>query len=110
VALSALGYAVAAFSALLGGHLSFGRRVGVNQTAFEDVPEQWTAVLGEDGLEKGKLTGAQANGVTVLLVRKEDPTPLCTSQSLGAWRVVRRTSGCSVALPAGHAPHLPLPA
>jgi nitrite reductase/ring-hydroxylating ferredoxin subunit len=42
----------------------------VNQTAFEDVPEQWTAVLGEDGLEEGKLTGAQADGVTVLLVRK----------------------------------------
>jgi nitrite reductase/ring-hydroxylating ferredoxin subunit/uncharacterized membrane protein len=71
VALSALGYAVAAFSALLGGHLSFSRGVGVNQTAFEDPPEQWTAVLGEDGLEEGRLTGAQADGVTVLLVRKE---------------------------------------
>jgi nitrite reductase/ring-hydroxylating ferredoxin subunit/uncharacterized membrane protein len=71
VALSALGYAVAAFSALLGGHLSFGRGVGVNQTAFEDPPEDWTAVLGEDGLEEGKLIGAQADGVTVLLVRKE---------------------------------------
>jgi nitrite reductase/ring-hydroxylating ferredoxin subunit len=71
VALSALGYAVAAFSALLGGHLSFGRGVGVNQTAFEDPPEDWTAVLGEDGLEEGKLTGAQADGVTVLLVREE---------------------------------------
>ena len=71
VALSALGYAIAAFSALLGGHMSFGRGVGVNQTAFEDPPEQWTAVLGEDGLEEGKLTGAQADGVTVLLVRKQ---------------------------------------
>jgi hypothetical protein len=64
VALSALGYAVAALSAWLGGHLSFSRGVGVNQTAFEDPPEQWTAVLGEDGLEEGKLTGAQADGVT----------------------------------------------
>ena len=71
VALSALGYAVAAFSALLGGHLSFGRGAGVNQTAFEDVPEERTAVPGGDGLEEGKLTGAQANGVTVLLVRSE---------------------------------------
>jgi nitrite reductase/ring-hydroxylating ferredoxin subunit len=70
-ALSALGYAVATFSAMLGGHLSFSRGVGVNQTAFEDAPEEWTAVLGEDGLEEGKLTGAQAGGVTVLLVRKE---------------------------------------
>jgi nitrite reductase/ring-hydroxylating ferredoxin subunit/uncharacterized membrane protein len=71
VALSALGYAVAAFSALLGGHLSFARGVGVNQTAFEDAPEQWTAVLGEDGLDEGQLTGAQADGVTVLVVRTE---------------------------------------
>ena len=44
---------------------------GVNQTAFEDSPEQWTAVLDEDGLEEGKLTGAQADDVPVLLVRKE---------------------------------------
>ena len=71
VAMSALGYAVAAFSAWLGGHLSFALGAGVNQTAFEDVPEQWTAVLGEDGLEEGKLTGAQADGVPVLLVRKK---------------------------------------
>ena len=41
----------------------------MNQTAFEDPPDQWTAVLGEDGLEEGKLTGAQADGVAVLLVR-----------------------------------------
>jgi nitrite reductase/ring-hydroxylating ferredoxin subunit/uncharacterized membrane protein len=71
VALSALGYAVATFSAWLGGHLSFARGVGVNQTAFEDAPDEWTAVLGEDGLKEGRLTSAQANGVTVLLVRKE---------------------------------------
>jgi nitrite reductase/ring-hydroxylating ferredoxin subunit/uncharacterized membrane protein len=71
VALSALGYAVATCSAWLGGHLSFGTGVGVNQTAFEDAPEEWTAVLDEAELEEGKLTGAQADGVGVLLVRKE---------------------------------------
>jgi nitrite reductase/ring-hydroxylating ferredoxin subunit/uncharacterized membrane protein len=70
VALSALGYAVASVSAWLGGHLSFARGVGVNQTAFEEIPEQWTTVPGEDGLEEGKLIGARANGVAVLLVRK----------------------------------------
>jgi nitrite reductase/ring-hydroxylating ferredoxin subunit/uncharacterized membrane protein len=71
VALSALGYAVATCSAWLGGHLSFGTGVGVNQTAFEDAPEEWTAVLDEAELEEGKLTGARADGVGVLLVRKE---------------------------------------
>lgn len=71
VALSAVGYAVATFSAYLGGHLSFSMGVGVNQTAFEHVPERWTAVLDADKLEEGKLAGAQAEGVTVLLVRKQ---------------------------------------
>jgi nitrite reductase/ring-hydroxylating ferredoxin subunit len=69
VGLSATGYAVATFSAWLGGHLSFGRGVGVNQAAFADRPSEWTALLREDELEQGKLTAAQADGVAVLLVR-----------------------------------------
>ncbi len=56
IALSAVGYGVVSFSAWLGGHLSFGKGVGVNQTAFDDA----------------KLIGAQVNGVGVLLVRKGD--------------------------------------
>jgi nitrite reductase/ring-hydroxylating ferredoxin subunit/uncharacterized membrane protein len=69
VALSALGYGVATFSAWLGGHLSFAQGVGVNQTAFEEPPSEWTPVLDEAVLEEGKLTGAGANGLAVLLVR-----------------------------------------
>ena len=70
VALSMLGYGLAGFSAFLGGDLSFRLGVGVNQTAFEDVPDQWTAVLDESRLEEGRLIGAQAGGVGVLLVRR----------------------------------------
>jgi nitrite reductase/ring-hydroxylating ferredoxin subunit/uncharacterized membrane protein len=70
VLLSAAGYAVASFSAWLGGHLTFGRGVGVNQTAFEDAPSEWTPVLDEAELEDGKLTAAHANGTGILLVRK----------------------------------------
>lgn len=71
IALSALGYSVATFSAWLGGHLSFGRGVGVNQTAFEDAPADWTPVIEESLLEEGKLIGARAGTVGVLLVRKD---------------------------------------
>jgi nitrite reductase/ring-hydroxylating ferredoxin subunit/uncharacterized membrane protein len=71
IALSALGYGVATFSAWLGGHLSFGKGVGVNQTAFEDVPGDWTPVLDESELEDAKLIGAQADGLGVLLVRRQ---------------------------------------
>jgi nitrite reductase/ring-hydroxylating ferredoxin subunit/uncharacterized membrane protein len=71
VALSALGYGVATFSAWLGGHLSFGKGVGVNQTAFLDAPTEWTAVLGETELAEGTLTGARADSLRVVLVRTQ---------------------------------------
>jgi nitrite reductase/ring-hydroxylating ferredoxin subunit/uncharacterized membrane protein len=69
--LSGLAYAIASLSAWLGGHLSFGRAVGVNQTAVEALPEDWTAVLDDAELAEGKLTGAEAGGTGVLLVRKD---------------------------------------
>ena len=74
LALSALGYGAASFSAWLGGHLSFGKGVGVNQTAFEDAPADWTPVLAEAQLEERRLIGARADGVGVLLVRKDGLT------------------------------------
>jgi nitrite reductase/ring-hydroxylating ferredoxin subunit/uncharacterized membrane protein len=70
VALSAIGYGVATFSAWLGGHLSFGKGVGVNQTAFESVPKDWTPVLEASALHEGELKRAEAEGVGVLLVRE----------------------------------------
>jgi nitrite reductase/ring-hydroxylating ferredoxin subunit/uncharacterized membrane protein len=72
VCLSALGFGAAMFSAWLGGHLSFGKGVGVNQTAFEDAPADWTPVLDEAELGEGKLVGANANTVGVLLVRRRE--------------------------------------
>jgi nitrite reductase/ring-hydroxylating ferredoxin subunit/uncharacterized membrane protein len=71
VALSALGYGASAFSAWLGGHLSFGRGVGVNQTAFEDPPADWTPVLEAAALANGGLAGAQAGTVGVLLAEQD---------------------------------------
>jgi nitrite reductase/ring-hydroxylating ferredoxin subunit len=69
VMLSALGFGVATFSAWLGGHLSFAKGVGVNQTAFEKAPSEWTPVLDEANLEDDKPTPARADGVAVVLVR-----------------------------------------
>jgi nitrite reductase/ring-hydroxylating ferredoxin subunit/uncharacterized membrane protein len=69
-ALSALGYGVASFSAWLGGHLSFTRGVGVNQTAFEEAPSDWTPVLDEAELVEGTPIAARANGLGVVLIRK----------------------------------------
>jgi nitrite reductase/ring-hydroxylating ferredoxin subunit/uncharacterized membrane protein len=68
--LSTLGLASASLSAWLGGHLSYARGVGVNQTAFDELPADWTAVTDESGLAEGRLVQAPANGVNVLLVRQ----------------------------------------
>jgi nitrite reductase/ring-hydroxylating ferredoxin subunit/uncharacterized membrane protein len=69
VALSTAGLAVVSASAWLGGHLSFGSGVGVNETAFEELPAEWTKVMADDKLESDKLVRRSVNGTGVLLVR-----------------------------------------
>jgi nitrite reductase/ring-hydroxylating ferredoxin subunit len=71
VALSGLAYAIASGAAWLGGHLTLARPVGVNQTAVESLPEEWTALLEDGDLGQGELTSADANGTAILLVRKD---------------------------------------
>lgn len=68
--LSALAFGIASASAWLGGHLSFSKGVGVNQTAFDDAPDEWTAVADAEELEEGKLVGAQVGTTPLLLVRR----------------------------------------
>jgi nitrite reductase/ring-hydroxylating ferredoxin subunit/uncharacterized membrane protein len=70
VTFSVLGFGVATISAWLGGHLSFAKGVGVNQTAFEDAPSEWTPVLDESQLEEGTPAAARADGLAVVLIRK----------------------------------------
>ena len=69
-ALSAAGYGIATMSAWLGGHLSFDLGVGVNQTAFDDAPDDWTPVMDAGSVEEGKLVGAHVDGMPVLLVHR----------------------------------------
>jgi nitrite reductase/ring-hydroxylating ferredoxin subunit/uncharacterized membrane protein len=70
VGLSMVAMGVASLSAWLGGHLSFGRGVGVNQTAFEDFPSAWTSVAVEDAVETGKPVRRSVGGHGVVLVRQ----------------------------------------
>jgi nitrite reductase/ring-hydroxylating ferredoxin subunit/uncharacterized membrane protein len=86
--LSAAGVAAASFSAWLGGHLSFGRGVGVNQTAFEALPAEWTQAARFEELADGALTGAEVDGTAVVLARSGD----------AAYALVDRCShrGCSL--------------
>jgi nitrite reductase/ring-hydroxylating ferredoxin subunit/uncharacterized membrane protein len=68
-ALALAGGAVVAASGYLGGHLSFARGVGVDQTAFETPPEEWTDVLAEGDLAAGEPRCVEVGGVPVLVVR-----------------------------------------
>jgi len=70
IGLSTLAMGVAGGSAWLGGHLSFGRGVGVNQTAFEELPDSWTPLTDESQLEDGKPVRRSAGGTGVMLVRR----------------------------------------
>jgi nitrite reductase/ring-hydroxylating ferredoxin subunit/uncharacterized membrane protein len=73
VAMSMLGYAVAATSAYLGGHLVFGQQIGVDHTATADTnkPEKYTRVMPEADLKEEKPTRVLADGVAIVLVRRD---------------------------------------
>ena len=67
LALAGLGaYAAAAY---LGGHLVYGRGIGVDHTVFDEAPADWTRVAREDQLEDDKPVLASAAGYGVLLHR-----------------------------------------
>jgi nitrite reductase/ring-hydroxylating ferredoxin subunit/uncharacterized membrane protein len=67
--LSLTAMTIAGASAYLGGHLSFVKGVGVNQTAFEDWPQEWTPVIPEEDLAEDTLTPARANSVHIMLYK-----------------------------------------
>jgi nitrite reductase/ring-hydroxylating ferredoxin subunit/uncharacterized membrane protein len=72
VTLTLLANGLAGATAYLGGHLSYSRGVGVDETAFHEGPGDWTAVADLAELPEGRPHGADAGGVRLLLVREGD--------------------------------------
>ena len=68
-ALGLAGLGVLMVGGYLGGHLSFGKAVNVNHTAFEHGPREWTPVLADAELDEGEHRRVSADGVSVLLAR-----------------------------------------
>jgi nitrite reductase/ring-hydroxylating ferredoxin subunit len=68
--LSATGFGVVTTSAYLGGHLSFGKGIGVDQTAFDEGPTDWQPAIADADLPEGSPTPVTVGGVQVLLVRR----------------------------------------
>jgi nitrite reductase/ring-hydroxylating ferredoxin subunit/uncharacterized membrane protein len=55
----------------LGGHLSYAKGIGVDATAFESGPEEWTEVAKASDVADGRPHKVTAEGVDVLLVRHD---------------------------------------
>ena len=55
----------------LGGHLSYEKGVGVQQTAFRHLPEEWTSTVPEVEVTENAATHASAGDVEVVLARYE---------------------------------------
>jgi nitrite reductase/ring-hydroxylating ferredoxin subunit/uncharacterized membrane protein len=55
----------------LGGHLSYAEGVGVDQTVFEQRPDDWTPVLRESDLPEGESRYAEVEGTGLVVVRWE---------------------------------------
>lgn len=73
VALSLVGASVLAVSGWLGGHLSYAQGVGVDTTAFEGFPTEWTDVAAETDVPgaDGSAVRLDVAGVPILLTRHE---------------------------------------
>jgi nitrite reductase/ring-hydroxylating ferredoxin subunit/uncharacterized membrane protein len=65
-----LGLIVSTFSAYLGGHLVYKKKLGVDHTADYSPPENFIPVLAEAALPENELKRVNADGMPVLLVRK----------------------------------------
>lgn len=68
--LSLAGTAVMTVGGYLGGHMSYTRGVGPNETAFDPGPEEWTSVGDAGGFTDGEPRAAVAQDTPVLIVRR----------------------------------------
>lgn len=68
--LSGLGLGAMGVAGYLGGHLAYSRGVGINTTAFQSGPDEWTAVVETAHLEPGVPTQVDLDGLALLVVRR----------------------------------------
>jgi nitrite reductase/ring-hydroxylating ferredoxin subunit/uncharacterized membrane protein len=67
--LSLAGYVFVSFAAYLGGHLVYGDQIGVDHTAGQTAPAEFTPVLAETDLPENTPRRADTPGMPVVLVR-----------------------------------------
>jgi nitrite reductase/ring-hydroxylating ferredoxin subunit/uncharacterized membrane protein len=70
LATSLAGTGVLGLGGYLGGHLTYARGLGVDRTAFEAMPADWTDAAADDEVREGELVHATVNCVGVVLTRQ----------------------------------------
>ncbi len=70
--LSGIGAGALAAAGFLGGHLAYRRGVGVDTTAFEGGPTEWTEIDVDHDVQADGLSVASAAGVSLLVARLDD--------------------------------------
>jgi nitrite reductase/ring-hydroxylating ferredoxin subunit/uncharacterized membrane protein len=70
VVLSTLGAGVLSVGGYIGGHLSFRRGIGPDQTVFDTGPEEWTAATDAGQLTAGEPQRVVVDDTPVLLLRQ----------------------------------------
>jgi nitrite reductase/ring-hydroxylating ferredoxin subunit len=70
--LALAGAGLLAATGYLGGHLSYAYGVGVDTTAFQGSPDDWTDVAADADVQEGKATLVEVAGTPVLLSRVSD--------------------------------------
>src|SRR3954447_3001531 len=65
------GAAALGFGGFLGGHLSYAKGVGMDATAYETRPDDWTEVPGAAGLAEGQMLRARVGDAEVLVARQK---------------------------------------
>lgn len=72
IVVSTLGYAISGTSAWLGGELSYDLGIGVNNTAFETQPSEWTVVASADEALENTPKHVEIDGTPIMLLRQGD--------------------------------------
>ncbi len=70
ITLASTAYAIAAYSAYVGGELSYSNGIGVNHVAWEGGSDDFVAVMNETDLVPGKLTRVEAAGIPAVLFKE----------------------------------------
>lgn len=71
VGLSMLGFLVSGAAAYLGGHLVFEEKIGVDHTAGQQMPDEFTPVMADSDLLENQPARVEVRDVPILLVRRD---------------------------------------